>query len=213
MSAFAFTVETDGDDPIRLCKMAVTGLDDWRPMWGAVAKAWRSDMRARFRTQGRSAGVSWPSYASTDEDAYYRYYKGGVLGVPQSVVATLLLRWRGRERLYPSLVDESHPEHVDKRERTSWTGGTRVPYARHHDRGMGVAPERMGGHDIPRRRLVNVGRRFQRELTSITAAYARSVLVAAEDAAKRGDVDAAAIVSDIRAGLLTTEQAQDLGAR
>lgn len=213
--AITLNLEVEGDDPLAFAQLMIVGLADFRPVWPAVAKAWRRDMIQRFRSAGRSSGTPWPTYEQTDEEAYYRWYKAGVLGISQQEANRRLLRWSpGRERLFPSLINPTHPEHIDIRRRTSWTGGTRVPYAIHHDLGIGRAPEEQGGHAIPRRRLSNVSRRFQRrKLLPIIAGFGAETLRDAERRARAGDRDAIAQRSAIRAGLLTSAQARRLGAR
>ena len=207
-------LRVSGDDPQKLAELLIVGISNFRPMWDDVAKAWRADMRDRFRTQGASAGTRWPTYRQTDEEQYYQWRKAGILGMTSAQVNRRLLRWApGRERLFPSLISPAHPEHIDKRTRTSWTGGTLVPYAFRHDKGIGVAPEEQGGHQIPRRPLTNGSRKFNTVLLRTVTGFARGVLEDAEKGAKAGVRSALTQRSAIRGGLLTTAQAQALGAR
>lgn len=115
-----------------------------------------------FRTEGQAGGVKWPQYAGNDEK--YGAFKAGLLKRrPQ------LLRWSaGRERLYPSLTDERHPEHVFAVSGRSMRFGTKVPYAWRHQHGKGIGPF---GEMIPKREFLVLGPRGVAEIRRIISRY------------------------------------------
>ena len=101
--------------------------------------------KRQFATKGKRGGTPWPKY---DAEPIYRIIKrkfGGGLGN--------MLRWTpGNERLYPSMISPTHPEHVFVSRQRSVAMGTSVPYAIRHQRGTGLTK-----HDkvpLPKRPLI-----------------------------------------------------------
>jgi len=175
------SIRLSGEDPQALTELLVEGVSDYRDLWPRTARLYRVSQARRFRTQGRSAGTPWPRPSETGERDVYRFVKAAILGMtPEQIEERALLWAPGRERLRPSFVSATHPEHVDTRRATSQELGSRVPYARDHDRGRGRAPRHLGGHPIPRRDLTSLGRRFRRELLAEVAGWARDVAQRAE---------------------------------
>lgn len=145
-------------------------LQDWSTFWGAVSIIWARTRAQVFETRGASVNRQWPTYSQTGE-RQYAAIKSSIFR--RRVGAQDLLRWQpGRERLFPSLTDESHPEYVDERSPESITLGTRVPYASNHNRGQGRAPEHLGGHTIPRRPFMAIGRPMTRQIATALGNYA-----------------------------------------
>lgn len=138
--------------------VAIADVQDFRPMFMRLRGAWEARGREMFQTQGRSTGTPWPQYEDTAEREVYRWYKAGVTGRPVQTLRPLT--WPGNEVLRPSLTNTRHPLAVFDVRRTSLEAGSAVPYAGAHDRGVGRAPERMGGHVIPRRPLLRFSRPF-----------------------------------------------------
>jgi len=170
------SIRLSGADPVALTELLVEGVSDYRSLWPRTARRYRIDQARRFRTQGRSAGTPWPKPSDTGERKHYIYYKAAILGISLAEVDARALLWEGgRERLRPSFVSKSHPEHVDKRRSTSQELGSSVPYARTHDAGIGQAPRELGRHRIPHRDLTNVSRRFRRELLAEVSKWAGNV--------------------------------------
>lgn len=102
--------------------------------------------REMYRTQGRSGDSPWQDYSGEPK---YRAYKQAITGDAR------LLRWSpGRERLYPSLVANRHPDRVFERRGNKYTFGTRVPWADDIERG-GRGPF---GEPYPRRKVIAMSR-------------------------------------------------------
>jgi hypothetical protein len=77
----------------------------------------------RFASQNATEGRKWANYS---REPLYRAFKQSVLG------DLTVLRWKGgkEERLYTSLTNPAHPEHVHRVTRDTVEVGTTVPYAR-----------------------------------------------------------------------------------
>lgn len=144
-------------------EIAIGMLDDYRPLWRRVRPAWHRSRRVMYMSGGSSTGAPWPTYEQTGERHVYRWVKGEILG--RRMTRADLLRWDWpRERLRPSLVHERHRETVWREGKRALELGTSVPYARDHDAGRGRAPRWAGGHAIPRRPILRLGRQFIRDI-------------------------------------------------
>lgn len=85
----------------------------------------------QFETAGAHGGEKWPGY---ENEPKYRGSKKAMVGHLE------VLRWeRGNERLFPSIVARTHPEHVFRSTAKTATFGTRVPYAKRLNEG-GIGP-------------------------------------------------------------------------
>ena len=159
---FEITIRDSMTDEItRRINGAIEGLDDFRPLWRKMRPRWYQTRLSMFRSDGREYG--WPSYDQTPERERYVFAKSNITGIP--VDRLRVLRWTpGRERLFPSLTNPRDPYTVYDVTRRSVAMGTAVPYAANHDAGRGRAPVWAGGHAIPRRRLVELGASYLREL-------------------------------------------------
>lgn len=150
----------DASDLAERIEFGIVDLDDYTPLWRLVRQDYHDTRRDAFRTLGQSLGTPWPGYV--EAEAQYAAIKGRILGYTTHQGAfrapdSTQLRWsRGRERLYPSLTMPGHPESVFRADPRSAAYGTRVPYAASNERGGGRAPDRLGGHTIPRRPVVAV---------------------------------------------------------
>lgn len=182
-------------------QIAVAGgmLDDLTPLWGAVSQIWARTRAQVFATRGASLGSAWPTYRQTGE-RQYAAIKSSIFG--RRVGDGDILRWQpGRERLYPSLTDRSHPEYIERTQRDSLTLGTAVPYASDHNRGQGRAPERLGGHAIPRRPFMRFGRNMERQVAGALGNFAGNVAEVASGATTRRVGLTTADVQDIMRGV------------
>ena len=147
---------------VRQLGLARDRVGDLRPAWDAIHHGRRGDPllrakggrgglsfveteRAQFATKGARGGERWPGY---DGEPRYRVIKRLFGGGEDNI-----MRWvRGHERLFPSLVVPTHPEHVYEPSALAVSMGTRVPYARRHQEGSGEQPfDRV---PLKRRRLV-----------------------------------------------------------
>lgn len=155
-------IETQAGALAEVFEASIPKIADYRTpapgrisLWDLMGRSWRSSRRWMWQTQGASTGTPWPYYDQTAEADWYRWYKAGVYRRLLSVFD--VLRWERGERLRPSMVQRTHPEYIQREGRADLVLGTAVPYARNHDLGIGRAPERMGGHAIPRRPLLAFG--------------------------------------------------------
>lgn len=138
---------------------AIRSLQDFRPYFRRLRRPWYQTREQMFRDSGRAFG--WPSYWQTAERFRYVYAKARI--TDQKVSELRVLRWHPREILRPSLVDPRHPKNVWDATPRALSMGTAYPPAANHDGGRGRAPEWAGGHAIPRRELVTLGRIFTGE--------------------------------------------------
>ena len=103
--------------------------------------------REQFKSHGQRGGAAWPGY---DNEPRYQVIKekyGGGLD--------RMLRWtEGHERLFPSLVEPGHPEHVFESSPLRCRMGTRVPYALRHQLGQGIQP--FDKVPLPKRPLIAI---------------------------------------------------------
>lgn len=155
--------------------VAANTLSDWQPFFRALGHAWRRSRERMYETAGASIGAPWPMYSRATSEHQYAAVKSRLFGRRMS--RSDLLRWRdGQERLYPSMTDSSHPEHVSQATRRSGIYGTRVPYASNHDEGRGNMPDWAGGHPVPRRQLLAIGPYLEREISTLVGRFAAAGL-------------------------------------
>jgi hypothetical protein len=125
-----------------------------------------SDHWAVFETQGRHIGENWPGY--TGQEALYGFIKSKMLGINEN----RLLRWEpGRERLFPSVVSPTHPEHVWRVKDGAFEFGTSVPYAKNHQEGSGRGPAWAGFPKIKQRRFLGLTRRTAAKITRLIRSH------------------------------------------
>lgn len=121
-----------------------------------------SDHWAAFETEGRAIGENWPGY--TGQEALYGVIKRKILDTDNN----RLLRWEpGQERLFPSVVSPTHPEHVWRVKDGKFEFGTSVPYAINHQEGKGRGPWWAGFPKIKQRRFLKLTRRTAAKITRI----------------------------------------------
>jgi hypothetical protein len=137
-------------------------LPDMSETWQHVQRDYTDTRRVAFETQGQSIGRPWPGY--TQAEAQYVAIKSRLLGRP--VTNADLLRWPGdQERVYPSLTDPSHPEHVFVSAEGEMQIGSAVPGVDDIEHGTGRAPAHLGGHTPPARPIAHpLGARFEERL-------------------------------------------------
>lgn len=150
-------------------------------LWDRIGASWRVSRRLMFETAGASAGTPWVSYDQTEEADWYKWWKAIVYGNDATITVMDVLRWRGSDVLMRSFVEQSHPDYVQREQAGAVELGSSLRYAVNHDRGIGRAPEKMGGHPIPRRPLTGVGSDLRRAIRDDLVAYARDFGVALGD--------------------------------
>mgnify|MGYP003121082484 CR=1 FL=1 len=156
--SFDFVFRVAGEEQINdTLGFAADVIDDWRPAFERLHDDFTGRiMPEQFATEGARAGARWQGY---DNEPVYRYVKSRILNTRTFPV----LRWATRpgppqagERLYPSLVEQGHPLHVGRITRTSFSFGTRVPYARKHQLGIGIVP--YDKVPLPQRKIINLNK-------------------------------------------------------
>lgn len=141
-------------------------------LWDRVGASWRESRRRMFETAGVSAGTPWVSYDQTEEGDWYRWWKAIVYGNDATITVMDVLRWRGSDILMRSFVEPTHPDYVQREQAGTVEIGSKLRYAINHDRGIGRAPEQMGGHPIPRRTLTGIGADLRRSIREDLIRYA-----------------------------------------
>ncbi len=150
--------------------VAVEDAQDFRPYWRRAHPAYLYMAHRMFDSGGFG---QWPSYDETQEQQYAAA-KGEILG--RRMGRDDVLRWKGgRERLHPAFVDPMHPEHVADMSETMFEVGVSVPYAYHHDKGVGVGPDWGGSKPIPRRSLTDTDEQFVDDLADRLSLWASEI--------------------------------------
>ncbi len=143
-------------------------------LWDLIARDWRTSRLRMFATLGRDTESPWPTYEQTAEREFYAHWKRGVLGAVRGPWRTEL-RWPETDRIFRGLTEPGNPYYVDARTPTTIELGTSLPYAYQHDRGVGRAPPRLGGHAIPRRPLTRLGRWLTQSIERDLVDYADDI--------------------------------------
>lgn len=141
-------------------QVAADVIGDLTPVWDDVVHPWfLRHMRRQFETSGSHGGDTWAGY---EDEPIYRAVKLKLTGYLQ------LLRWDfENERLYPSLTDPSHPDHVYQRSEQSMSTGTSVEYAPRLIEG-GEGPF---GETYPGRNMISVTDRQRSDLVRAITRY------------------------------------------
>ena len=126
-------------------------------LWDRFAVSWRSNRKRMFETAGAHAGTPWLSYDQTAERDWYKYYKAIVYNNDRPLTLFDVLRWRGSDILMRSFTEKTSPFYFEERSPLMLALGSSLRYADNHNRGVGVAPSRLGGHPIPWRPLTALG--------------------------------------------------------
>ncbi len=156
--------------------IAISTVEDFRPVWRDFKGPWHQSRLRMARTQGVSTGARWPSYMQTAERRQYRHIKAKITGVKAARLKPL--HWEnGKERLLPSLYNNRHPDNVWREMPRNVTIGTRVPYARNHDKGIGASPNwrNLRRYRIPKRPLLRIGLRALSDLNESVSRHAGRV--------------------------------------
>jgi len=133
-----------------------SSLSGPQSLFDLLTRGWVHTRKQLYDSQGQSEGQRWPRYWQTAERRQYAVIKAKILG--RRMTPADLLRWEpGNEVLRPSLLDSRHRLFIRREGKRAITLGTAVTYAINHDQGIGRAPKNLGGHAIPRRRLVVIG--------------------------------------------------------
>lgn len=167
MSAFRIVLTDPSGAVVEAMEAALSTVSDFTPLWERLRKPWERSRTLMFATQGQHTGTPWPGYNDTPERNIYVWWKAGVLDIQVSDPSDLnpfLLRFIKMPRLYPSLVNTRNSRAIWVEQPRSLTMGTAVSYAANHEYGIGTAPAKFGGYDIPRRRLLSFGVQFSRDV-------------------------------------------------
>ena len=184
MGSILIRMQDNSGDGVVMLELAARNAGDWSPFWGdknsPLSMAWARSRREMFMTQGSSTGSTWPGYTAQERKYYvpvklavlFRGVSAGGSGFHRLDKGSIL-RWTtspsssgaaAYERLYPSMGYPSHPEYVYTVTDNSVEMGTRVPYARNHDLGLGAYKRRFKSKTVsvptPRRPLVRFGDPF-----------------------------------------------------
>lgn len=118
-----------------------------------------AEQREFLRTNGQSQGTQIPGYGSEPEYEAAKFAKTG---------DTTPLRWKGgEERLYPSLVDQGHPEHKYEVTSAAIEFGTSVPYAERIQQGG----TNQFGEPAPPRQVVVTGAPLRERIGELMLAF------------------------------------------
>ena len=128
--SFRFVFTSDGKKLFNdTLGIAADAVKDWRPAFDEIHQDFYS--RAMPQWFGSWGQGTWHDYYN---EPRYEKMKRGVLGKPTGNLA--ILRWtkgwggspaEPGERLYPSLVDPTHREHVYNTTKYRFSFGTKVP--------------------------------------------------------------------------------------
>lgn len=167
MSTFRIVLTDPSGEIVEAMESGLSTVSDFTPLWSRLRKPWERSRGLMFATQGRSTGTPWPSYGDTPERDIYVWYKAGLLDMiitdPTDLDA-YLLRYIKAPRLEPSLTNTRHSRAIWIEQPRGLTFGTAVSYAANHEYGIGKAPNKFGGYDIPRRRILSFGPHFSRDV-------------------------------------------------
>ena len=158
------SVGTTAGDVARVLEVEARGLRDWsKPTregpsyWDRSHRVFVESRRRMYATQNASEGAMWPQYVDTPERDHYIYAKSAIAGIPLDRIAGTVLQWPPYNRLRNSLTVASHPDHVWRTSPEEAEAGTRTPWAYANHTGTGRAPRHLGGHQTPRRPLLDSG--------------------------------------------------------
>lgn len=138
--------------------LSADNLARWDTFFEQLHPVWLRSRVRQFETAGAELGTPWAMYSRATGEHRYAAAKASIFG--RRLTQQDLLRWLtgdGQERLYPSITDPNHPEHVAVIGRDSASFGTRVPYAGNHNDGIGRGPEWAGDYPIPARPFMGFG--------------------------------------------------------
>ena len=154
-----FDVKMFGVEPV-VGRLGVVAdrCGDLRPVWRALRAGTPGDpllaggglsfvdiIKGQYASRGSRGQTPWDGY---EREPVYRHIKvryGGGLD--------RILRWaEGKERLYPSLTNPGHGDHLYEDDAHGARMGTRVPYAAKHQTGSGF--QRWDKIALPRRPLI-----------------------------------------------------------
>lgn len=154
-SNFQFVFRVAGEDQIKQSLgLAADAVATWRPAFDRIHEDFTSTvMPQQFASQGARGGSRWVGYQNEPVYAKIKKYR---LGVTEPI-----LRWarssgppESGERLYPSLVNPTHPDHVYEATNTTFRIGTRVPYAIKHQLGIGTT--KYDKVPLPQRKIIDI---------------------------------------------------------
>ena len=127
-------------------------IKSWPQVSDQIFSYFQQKTQETFDNQGRGS-TSWPDY--WQQEPKYGMKKLGIFKEQdQGELFPRLLRWLpGRERLFPSLMNPSHPDAVRRITDDGVEYGTSVDYGQRHQEGIGTNEQ---GEPIPQRKFLIV---------------------------------------------------------
>lgn len=139
MAGTSFKVDTELGDLDKLDRIPKEArdvlLDTNRLFDEFVEPTMRSFVQEVYAEQGGPTGTRWQGYDRSGEYKYKQFKKSilDMENIPRGNQPGGLMRWGNwgdhEERLYPSLTNPNHPDHVWEKNKLSAKYGTEVPYA------------------------------------------------------------------------------------
>lgn len=187
--SFRFVFSVDGHKQLKdTLGIATNAVKDWRPAFDQIHDDFTDRvMPSQFGSVG--AGT-WQDYWA---EPRYAAMKRGVLGQkPFSKLS--ILRWaaggfgatkaKPGERLYPSLTQQTHKDHVYNTTPHRFSFGTRVPYAKKLQRGGYT--QKWDNVTVPARKIIDIKASTKLRWARMLQAYFMSAVGAAGRVAGRG---------------------------
>jgi hypothetical protein len=175
MTAEMKFVVTGGERAAKAMREFADNAQNLRDIGPKIHSALIKDHVRAFKTNGRAIGEDWPGY--TGQELVYGFIKvkltqGTWNASKFSEPIAGPLRWtRGQERLFPSVVSSSHPEHVWRIKDGKFEFGTSVPYAANHQEGKGRGPWWAGFPKIKQRRFLKLTRSTAAKITRLIRSH------------------------------------------
>lgn len=176
MGRALITVRDSTGQIVTAVDLAIEKCSDFTQLWRDFRGPWYATRRQMVRTLGRSTGTPWPSYDQTPERRQYKWIKAKITGADPDKLKPL--HWENAKgRLLPSLTEYRHPFGLWRPRKTSLFIGTRVPYAKNHNEGVGYSPRWPGlqRYSIPKRPLFGFGRDARSALADAVGQHAARV--------------------------------------
>lgn len=140
---FQFEVKNERDVSVKLGEMGERARDA-RPAMRKVADILATGVRESAETHGGHVSETWPPLAESTRERKARQ------GLPPEAL-------RATGALLASL--EGHTaQTIHRVNKQSAVVGTKVPYARYHQRGFSASFGKVGKRGVPRRKLVGIAR-------------------------------------------------------
>jgi hypothetical protein len=174
-----FVISTNAQAVAGVLQIEVAGLRDWSKKgskgepscWDRYGEVWRASRRRMYASQNASEGTRWVQYLDTPERDHYIWAKSAIAGIPVTQIESTVLLWPPYNRLFGSLTAVGHPDAVANVAKESAEFGTRTPWGYANHTGTGRAPRYLGGHETPKRPLLDIGQQTIEDLTDEAVDY------------------------------------------